>query len=120
MNYCIKIWFRDLPTPILNAIPQETIMNFSSSEDCVAAYHQLPEPQKTLLDWLLDFLTSVSQNSEINKMTAQNLGIHLFIIINNFKAIVIAPNLYDISTPNPMEGLVLSQKCAQVSFNFYK
>jgi hypothetical protein len=97
----IKIWFRDLPVPILNAIPQETIMNFSSVEDCVTAYHTLPEPQKSLLDWLLDFLVAVSQNSDVNKMTTQNL------------AIVVAPNLYDISTPNPMEGLVLSQKCAQ-------
>jgi len=97
----LKIWFRELPVPILNAIPQETIMNFSSSRDCVEAYESLPEPQKTLLRWLMDFLAQVSANSEVNKMTSQNL------------AIVVAPNLYDISTPNPMEGLILSQKCAQ-------
>jgi len=85
----------------LNPIPQENIMNFSTSNDCVSAYATLPDPHKTLLSWLLDFLVQVAGNSEQNKMTSQNL------------AIVVAPNLYDISTPNPMEGLILSQKCAQ-------
>jgi len=97
----IKIWFRDLPVPILNTLPQDYIMNFSTANDCVSAYESLPEPQKTLLSWLLDFLVQVARNSDNNKMSSQNL------------AIVIAPNLYDISTPNPMEGLILSQKCAQ-------
>jgi len=97
----IKIWFRDLPVPILNTLPQDYIMNFSTAFDCVSAYESLPEPQKTLLSWLLDFLVQVARNSELNKMSSQNL------------AIVIAPNLYDIATPNPMEGLILSQKCAQ-------
>jgi len=97
----IKVWYRELPIPILNTLPSESIMNFSSSHDCVAAYHKLPEPQKTLLSWLLDFLVTIAANSDVNKMTSQNL------------AIVVAPNLYDISTPNPMEGLIMSQKCAQ-------
>jgi len=100
----MKIWFRDLPTPILNVLPDTTIMNFHDASDCVQAYQSLPEPQKTLIAWLLDFLVEVSSYSAINKMTAQNI------------AIVIAPNLYDISTPNPMEGLILSQKCAQFLF----
>lgn len=100
----MKIWFRDLPVPILNVLPQETIMNFSDASDCIAAYNNLPEPQKTLLSWLLDFLGVVQSFSSKNKMTAQNL------------AIVVAPNLYDIATPNPMEGLILSQKCAQFLF----
>jgi len=100
----LKIWFRDLPVPILNALSSDTIMNFSGADDCVNAFKSLPEPQKSLVSWLLDFLVIISKNSEVNKMTAQNL------------AIVVAPNLYDISTPNPMEGLILSQKCAQFLF----
>jgi len=100
----IKIWFRDLPVPILNTLPSETIMNFSGPDDCINAFKTLPEPQKSLVSWLLDFLVTISRNSEVNKMTAQNL------------AIVVAPNLYDISTPNPMEGLILSQKCAQFMY----
>jgi hypothetical protein len=51
------------------------IMNFSSSSDCVEAYHHVPEPDKTLLAWLLRFLAQVASYSAENKMTAQNLGI---------------------------------------------
>jgi len=96
----LKIWFRELPIPILNALPQECIMSFQDANDCVTAYHSLPEPNKTLLTWLLTLMTQIVSNSKVNKMTAQNL------------AIVVAPNLYDINTPNPLEGLFLSQKCA--------
>jgi len=96
----LKIWFRELPIPILNALPQELIMGFQDAQDCVSAYHSLPEPNKTLLNWLMELMILIVSNSKVNKMTAQNL------------AIVVAPNLYDINTPNPMEGLFLSQKCA--------
>jgi len=96
----LKIWFRELPVPILNALPQESIMSFQDANDCVMAYQSLPEPNKTLLTWLLDLMTLIVSNSKVNKMTSQNL------------AIVVAPNLYDINTPNPLEGLFLSQKCA--------
>lgn len=101
----IKIWFRELPTPILNALPTESIFYSSDMNECVTAFGTLPEPQKTLLDWLLHLLIVVSENSDVNKMTAQNL------------AIVVAPNLYDVSTSNPMEGLVMSQKCVQFLHN---
>jgi len=97
----LKIWYRDLPVPILNALPQDQMMHWQDAGECLAAYQKLTEPQKTLLDWLMELLVIISQNSTVNKMTSQNL------------AIVVAPNLYDISTPNPMEGLILSQKCAQ-------
>jgi len=101
----IKIWFRELPTPILNALPAESIFYSSDINDCVTAFNTLPEPQKTLLDWLLQLLITTAANSSVNKMTAQNL------------AIVVAPNLYDVSTSNPMEGLVMSQKCVQFLHN---
>jgi len=101
----IKIWFRELPTPILNALPAESIFYSNDMHDCVNAFNTLPEPQKTLLDWLLHLLIMTATNSGINKMTAQNL------------AIVVAPNLYDVSTSNPMEGLVMSQKCVQFLHN---
>jgi len=101
----IKIWFRELPTPILNALPAESIFYSSDITDCVNAFNTLPEPQKTLLDWLLHLLIMTATNASVNKMSAQNL------------AIVVAPNLYDVSTSNPMEGLVMSQKCVQFLHN---
>jgi len=101
----IKIWFRELPTPILNCVPQEAIFHSNDLAGCVKAFEELPELQKTLLSWLMDLLIMTSQNSKENKMTSQNL------------AIVVAPNLYDVSTSNPMEGLVMSQKCVQFLHN---
>jgi len=101
----IKIWFRELPTPILNCVPPEAIFHSNDIAGCVKAFEELPDLQKTLLSWLMDLLMMVSQYSKENKMTSQNL------------AIVVAPNLYDVSTSNPMEGLVLSQKCVQFLHN---
>jgi len=101
----IKIWFRELPNPILNCLPAESIFYSNEVSDCVSAFEKLPEPQKTLLDWLLHLLLSVAAQSAVNKMSAQNL------------AIVVAPNLYDVASSNPMEGLVMSQKCVQFIHN---
>jgi hypothetical protein len=70
--------------------------------DCVTAFGTLPEPQKTLLDWLLHLLIVVSSNHDVNKMTAQNL------------AIVVAPNLYDVSTSNPMVQALLYGSTKQI------
>jgi len=98
----IKIWYRDLPTPILNS---SLMSDCTEREQCVDVYKALSEPYKTLLTWLLQLLANISANSEVNKMTAQNL------------AIVVAPNLYDLQTPNPMEGLIMSQKSAQFLVN---
>lgn len=101
----IKIWYRELPTPILNCVPPESIFHSGDVAGCVKAFEELPDLQKTLLSWLMDLLIMTSQNSKENKMTTQNL------------AIVVAPNLYDVSTSNPMEGLVMSQKCVQFLHN---
>ncbi|GAM29021.1 hypothetical protein SAMD00019534_121970 [Acytostelium subglobosum LB1] len=101
----IKIWYRELPTPILNSIPTENIFHCNDVETCVEAVNRLPSIQKNLLDWLLALLLQVASHASVNKMTLQNL------------AIVVAPNLYDVSSSNPMEGLVLSQKCVQFIHN---
>lgn len=101
----LKIWFRELPMPILNCVPPEAIFHSNDVAGCVKAFDELPDLPKTLLSWLMDLLIMTAQNSKENKMTSQNL------------AIVVAPNLYDVSTSNPMEGLVLSQKCVQFLHN---
>lgn len=97
----IKVWYRELPEPILNKVPTESIYYSSDADRCIEAYRDLQEPFKTLLTWLLDLLCSVTQHSAVNRMTPQNL------------AIVVAPNLYDTSSSDPMEGLVMSQKVVQ-------
>ena len=97
----IKVWFRELPEPILNKVPTESIFYSSDSDRCINAYRELAEPYKTYLTWLLDLLCKTTAHSQVNRMTPQNL------------AIVVAPNLYDTSSSDPMEGLVMSQKCVQ-------
>ncbi|KAL6057476.1 Rho GTPase-activating protein gacA [Balamuthia mandrillaris] len=101
----IKVWFREMPTPVLNVLPTETIFNSGEQSVCIEAYLDLPEPQASLLGWLLNLLTEVASQKAINKMTEQNLSI------------VVAPNLYDPPGSNPMEGLVMSQKAVQFLHN---
>lgn len=101
----LKIWFRELPSPVLNAIPKASIFNATDQDNCIQAYQGLPEMERTLLDWLIDLLMTVAAKSHINKMTIQNL------------AIVVAPNLYNPPGSDPIEGLVLSQKCVQFLHN---
>jgi len=101
----LKVWYRDLPIPILNVLPPSTIAQAGDREVCLEAYKDLPEPQKSLMGWLLAILVEVALNRKVNKMSAQNL------------AIVVAPNLYDPPSSDPMEGLVMSQKAVQFLHN---
>ncbi|KAL6063315.1 Rho GTPase-activating protein gacA [Balamuthia mandrillaris] len=68
-----KVWFREMPTPVLNVLPTETIFNSGEQSVCIEAYLDLPEPQASLLGWLLNLLTEVASQKAINKMTEQNL-----------------------------------------------
>ncbi|KAH3762533.1 GTPaseactivating protein gacA [Pelomyxa schiedti] len=101
----IKIWYRELPTPVLNTLPSKQISDCSTVSDSVQLFQALQEPYLGLTNWLLDLLLTVTANRTVNKMTAQNL------------AIVVAPNLYEAMTPDPMEALVMSQKAAQFVHN---
>lgn len=40
-----QIWYRDLPTPILNELPAEAVCNSTDFQVCVDAYDTLKEPQ---------------------------------------------------------------------------
>ena len=69
-----QVWFRELPTPVLNALPSETLFYSTTPEQCVEAYMKLPDPQKTILDWLMDLLVDTAKYESVNKMSPQNLG----------------------------------------------
>ena len=101
----IKIWYRELPQPLLNVLPEARIMDSADIDTCVAALDALEPLSRALLDWLLDLMLDVAANRETTKMTAQNL------------AIVIAPNLYEATTPDPVQGLLMSQKAVQFVHN---
>eukprot|EP00026_Physarum_polycephalum_P007830 Phypoly_transcript_07898.p1 GENE.Phypoly_transcript_07898~~Phypoly_transcript_07898.p1 ORF type:complete len:379 (+),score=41.02 Phypoly_transcript_07898:156-1292(+) len=92
----IKLWFRELPSPILN-IPIESLRTLESEDECVAIYSDLPEPNRALMTWLLDVLADASMYSS-NKMTPRNF------------AICVAPNLFTSTGTNPADSLFISGK----------
>ncbi|BFU21314.1 RhoGAP domain containing protein [Entamoeba histolytica HM-1:IMSS-B] len=97
----IKLWFRELPRPILNVLSCDQIFYSTEPAESYKAFESLNEKSRALLTWLFDLMIEVAKNRETNKMTIQNL------------AIVIAPNLYEPESTDPMEGLVMSQKAVQ-------
>jgi len=107
----------------MNVLPTDVIFNSGDPNECSQAYEGLPEPQKSLLGWLLHLMADVAALKSSNKMTEQNLGrvnrMPVFIVpcvlsyISSAAAIVVAPNLYDPPGSDPMEGLVMSQKAVQ-------
>ena len=98
----IKIWYRELPCPVLQELAQcERMIQCETEQDCRDLFDSMSQPESSLLVFLLDILTQVALCEEHNKMSPKNC------------AIVAGPNLLraDIES-NPMKALVLSQKAA--------
>jgi len=95
----IKVWFRDLPNPLLNCIESKHIEQNQTVEKVANSIQYFDEPFRSLLLWLWDFCVEVAKFSDQNKMGIQNLGI------------VIGPNLFDTSNfDNPMKAMDFSGK----------
>lgn len=78
----IKLWFRELPEPLLTwALYRDFagVIEIESPQDKLAqltqAIAKLPQANKYVLQYLMKVCFIVTQNSEANKMTAQNLGV---------------------------------------------
>ena len=111
----IKIFFRQLPTNLLNHIDRSVIDKIADYDEMLTSPNQqtaelifeqlragLQEPQYSLLLWLLDTMGQVVTHKETNKMSAKNM------------AIVIAPNLYSIvDLSNPMAAMTWTQRIAR-------
>jgi len=102
VNICanlLKIWFRELPRPILNQVAQGVIENSQTVKEVGEKVAKFPEPAQSILVWLWDLCVEVAAHSATNKMTPQNL------------AIVIGPNLFNTqSIQNPMAAMTFSGK----------
>lgn len=111
MANLIKVFLRELQPNLLNTLGRDKIIELAAlkGEACAQAIEAIEEPNRSVVQWLLDTLTLVAQNTETNLMSAQAC------------AIVTAPNLFD-AGPNvaPMEALVLSQKCAVLFTNLLR
>lgn len=90
----IKQWFREMPTPLLAALEKDaeptaapsalsalSASSGSINPSSMASMSQvgdiisgLSEPNKSLMEWLLDLCVKVVQNASANRMTAEALA----------------------------------------------
>lgn len=103
--HMIKVFLRELPSPLFSAIPTETLLRAASEEDCIALIGWLTPPASSIFAWLVDLLVEVARHEAHNKMGLKNL------------AICTGPNLFSTDeNVNPMEALMTSQKSVSALF----
>ena len=97
--YMVKLFFREMPPPLLSAVPTETLLGAGTDDATFAAVRLLAPRQRALLAWLVDLLVVTAARSSANKMNERNLSI------------CVGPNLFATDErANPMEALMASQK----------
>lgn len=95
----IKVWFREMPVPLLNVLPADQFINSTSEDSCMRLFETLPQPNKGVFLWLLDVMMDVAMNHKVNRMGSKAISI------------VVAPNLFlPPKDEDPMKSLLLSQK----------
>ncbi|GMF14188.1 unnamed protein product [Phytophthora lilii] len=94
----IKLWFRELPVPILHEIPAGEMERLASAENVeFEVLSLLGDLERCIVLWLADLLAYVAEYQPHNHMGVDQL------------AIVIAPNLVRLETENPMVAVALSK-----------
>lgn len=85
----IKVWYRDLPIKVLNPVPVDMVSNCKSSEEAIKIISHIPEPYRSLFEWILDLAVDVVAEVKVNRMDARNM------------AVVLCPNLYESTDTSP-------------------
>lgn len=94
----IKLWFRELPVPILHQIGAFEMERLASVKNVdVEVLSLLGDVEQSIIMWLADLLAYVADFQSHNHMGVDQL------------AIVIAPNLVRLETENPMVAVALSK-----------
>lgn len=96
----LKVWFRELPRPLLDVVSHYAIVECDSWERAGEIVDKMAEPEGSVMLWLTDLCVEVAKNSAVNKMTPTNLGI------------VIGPNLF---RPNMVDQMASLQYCQKVA-----
>jgi hypothetical protein len=104
--HMVKLFLRELPRPVLAAVPTEQLLTAAATDGATAAaLARLDAPSAALLGWLADLLVETARHEAVNKMGHQNL------------AICVGPNLFATdASANPMEALMASQKAVGLLF----
>jgi len=98
----IKVWFRDLPDPLLNCVNPDMIEHVSSTEEAAKVVQTMVEPNQSIFLWLCDMCVEISKYEKTNKMSAGNM------------AIVVGPNLFNTNQfENPMKAMTYSGKVVE-------
>lgn len=97
----IKVWLRELPTPLLHHVNKQRLEACATPEDAIAIMDALPDPFKSVCQYLMDFLSVVASRQAENKMSPQNL------------AICFCPNLFKGNPNDQMATLVFTQKISK-------
>ncbi|ETO24323.1 RhoGAP domain-containing protein, partial [Reticulomyxa filosa] len=106
----IKVWFRDLPDPLLNCVAPERVEMATKEADVVKIISDFPEPHKSIFLWLCDMCVECAVYENINKMGPKVTLLSLFFNL----AIVIGPNLFNTSKfENPMKAMTYSAKVVE-------
>mmetsp|Transcript_8011 Transcript_8011/g.12177 ORF Transcript_8011/g.12177 Transcript_8011/m.12177 type:complete len:937 (-) Transcript_8011:40-2850(-) len=71
----LKLYFRQLPEPLLTFALYDAIIELDESDDVQKVLDQLPATNRKLLEYLMAFLIRVCHYSEHNKMSASNVAI---------------------------------------------
>ncbi|RLN92764.1 hypothetical protein BBJ28_00022533 [Nothophytophthora sp. Chile5] len=94
----IKLWFRELPEPILHELPAGDMERLATLQDVEhEVLTRLGALERCVVLWLADLLAGVAAYQSQNHMGVDQL------------AIVIAPNLVRLETENPMVAVALSK-----------
>lgn len=94
----IKLWFRELPVPILHEVPAGEMERLASAPNVeLEVMSLLGSLERCIVQWLADLLAFVAEYQPENHMGVDQL------------AIVIAPNLVRLETENPMVAVALSK-----------
>eukprot|EP00164_Ancoracysta_twista_P005655 GFYU01007757.1.p1 GENE.GFYU01007757.1~~GFYU01007757.1.p1 ORF type:complete len:451 (+),score=95.85 GFYU01007757.1:199-1551(+) len=95
----IKVWFREMPSPLLNAIDWNGAVDDNESDEAAwGLMTSLPEASRLLLTWLMDLMVDVVKHEEKSRMGPKQI------------CIVLAPNLFQVSHSDPMQSLMISQR----------
>lgn len=87
---------------MLDCVDPKILIEANEEKKVGEIIENFPEPNCSLLCWLLDICVDVTDNSKINSMNERNL------------AIVISPNLYRTEKLDPTKLII----CAQKFMNF--
>ena len=110
----------------MNAVDQELIIKITHMklDDVPAALDLFPEPNRSVLLWLLDMMAEVVKKKNVNRMNCQNMGemctmrnIDAFKLILNPEQLIVGFTRRSVQSPHSLL-LFLSMPFPLVSFVF--